>query len=610
MVFAPVANKLYYIYMPLSPTEEIKARLDVAEVIRQYIALQKAGANFRGLCPFHKEKSPSLFVSPARQVWKCFGCGVGGDIFSFIEQIEGVEFREALNLLAQKAGVVLRVEDKAQRSERERLIMLCEEAASFFQQQLLSEEGKHVLDYFHKRSVNDETIREFRLGYAPSDSRATSNFLRAKGFSDKEILAAGIAAKGQRGDLYDRFSGRIMFPIFDIQGRVIAFGGRADEAAPNQQDRTKQAKYINSPQTLLYDKSATLYGLHKAKLALRQKDSCIVVEGYTDTLACHQAGWGNVVAASGTALTERQLDIVKRYTPNLSICFDMDIAGDTATKRGIDLAQKKGFNINIVTFAGGKDPADILQQDTHVWEEAIKNAQSILEFYFSNTLARYDAAQPEHKKAIANVLVPVIARIQSRIEQSHWVSRLSSTLHTDEQNVWEAINSYIPPAQKESEQVGQAPFSAYVFPEKKDQFAPIKNSLLVLLVLHPELQERFNEDVLPLIGQEQGDYAGELLRTIAQSAKNVSQEELCGISEKKQNNFLNYLLLEHEAYPSTTEGDVNEFSALLRSWRKEVVSQKLQDLHYQIKLLEQSGQDSQELAQESQALIVQLAALS
>lgn len=605
----------------LSPTEEIKSRLDVADVLRQYIALQKTGANFRGLCPFHKEKTPSLFVSPARQVWKCFGCGEGGDIFSFIEKIEGVEFREALGMLAQKAGIVLREENRAERSARERLVSLCEAATTFFQQQLISEQGKHVASYFHKRGVKDETIKDFRLGYAPAGQSATTDFLRKKGFSEGDIVAAGIAYRTSHG-LMDRFAGRIMFPIFDIQGRVIAFGGRIDEAAPQQNSAVQQAqpsheatagkaKYINSPQTLLYDKSATLYGLHKAKVALREKDAAIVVEGYMDTLACHQAGWGNVVAASGTALTERQLDIMKRYTGNLSICFDMDLAGDTATKRGIDIAQKKGFNIKVITFAGGKDPADILQSDSSVWEQAVAGAQSILDFYFSNTLARHDPKDPQQKKAIANILVPVIARIPHKIEQSHWVSRLGTLLHTDEQNVWEIVNAYTAPVEREEGVSSRLPATSNALPEKKDQFAGVKKALVILLCLQPDLQERFGEDVLPLISPEQGDYAADILRMIARSQKPLSQKELCDFSAKRQNDFLNYLLLEQEAYaPSNAKEHEEEFSALLKTLRKESVADKLKDVHYRIKLLEQNGQDAKDLVQEAQNLIVQLASLS
>jgi len=428
------------ILMLNSPIEEIKSRLGVVEVIQGYIKVHKAGANYRANCPFHSEKKPSFFISPARQIWHCFGCGLGGDIFKFVMQIEGVEFGDALRILAQKAGIELVKQDPKLKTERLRQLEICDLAALFFERQLEeSEAGKKVKEYLLGRGVTEESIKKWRLGYSPSSWQGLSDFLVSKGYKREEVAKAGLALKSEKsGDYYDRFRGRIMFPVFNLSSQVVGFGGRifGEQKRPDGQE---EAKYINTPNTFLYDKSRILYGLNKAGIEIRKKDACIMVEGYMDAIMVSQAGFENVVATSGTALTDHHLRIIKRYSENLLSSFDMDIAGNSATKRGIDLAQALGFNIKVVVIPQEKDPADLILKNPKIWEQSLNNAKTIHDFYLENALSKFDKNTIEGKKGISGTLLPVIKRIPNKIEQDLWIQSLANTLNVKEENILEEL---------------------------------------------------------------------------------------------------------------------------------------------------------------------------
>ena len=420
-----------------SPIDEIKNRLDIVDIIGDYIKLQKAGQNFRALCPFHSEKTPSFFVSPTRQLWHCFGgCSEGGDIFKFIMKIEGVEFGDALRFLAQKAGIQLKKEDPNIRSERERLYEVCQIAAKFFEKQLNeSKIGKEAKKYLLDRKINEDSLKKWRIGYAPDTWQGLSDFLFSQGYSNKEIEKAGLGLSSEKGSFYDRFRGRIIFPIFDLNSKVVGFTGRIFK----NKDNVEAAKYVNTPQTLLYDKGRILYGLDKAKVEIRKKDVCILVEGNTDLIMLHQIGFENAVAVSGTALTSYQLNILKRYSDNLLIAFDMDVAGEIAAKRGIDLAQNQGFTIKVVVLSESKDPAEIIAKNLNKWKEAVDNAKTILDFYFESAFAKKDLKNPENKKEIAKILLPIIKKIPNKIEQSHWIQKLAEKLMVKEKDIQEEL---------------------------------------------------------------------------------------------------------------------------------------------------------------------------
>lgn len=424
-----------------SQIEEIKNKLNVLDVVGSYMKLTKTGVNYRGVCPFHSEKSPSFFVSPGRQMWHCFGCGAGFSIFDFVMKIEGIEFADALRILAAKAGVQLKRENVQLRTERQRLHEICELATAFYQKQLEgSVAGKEAREYLLKRGITSESLKKWRVGYSPDLWNSLSDFIVGKGYAREEVIRAGLAIEkeGKKGDSYDRFRGRIMFPVFDLNGQVVGFGGRVFKQVG------ETAKYINTPQTLLYDKSGVIYGLNNAKLVVRKQNQCVVTEGYTDVIMCHQAGFENTVAASGTALTSQHLNILKRYSENLVLAFDMDVAGDSATKRGINLAQEQGFNIKIIESYGPakeqssrgvnpkSDPADIILQDPNIWKESVEKAKSIMDYYVDSAFAAFDKNTPQGKKDIGNVVLPAIKRLANKIEQAHWIKKLAEILGVGE----------------------------------------------------------------------------------------------------------------------------------------------------------------------------------
>ena len=473
-----------------SPIDEIKNRLDIVEVVGGYIKLQKAGQNFRALCPFHSEKTPSFFVSPTRQIWYCFGgCSEGGDIFKFVMKIEGVEFGDALRLLAQKAGIELKRQDPKIRSERQRLYEICELTTKFFERQLEeSKIGQEAKKYLLKRKINEESLKKWRLGYAPDTWQGLSDFLTSKKYSQKEIKKAGLGLSSERGSFYDRFRGRIIFPIFDLSSNVVGFTGRVFK----NRDKDKMGKYVNTPQSLLYDKGQILYGLNRAKVEIRKKDLCILVEGNTDLIMVHQQGFENAVAVSGTALTSYQLNILKRYTNNLLIAFDMDAAGQTAAKRGIDLAQSQGFNIKVVVLPEGKDPAEIISKDPKKWEKALEDAKTILDFYFYGAFLGKDLKNPEAKKEIAEILLPIIKRIPNKIEQAHWIQELAIKLNVKEEAVQEQLKNTKP---KQGE-IG----NVYVKEEKNLDLSPksrkekLEEMVVSLILKNPEKLNLIKEE--------------------------------------------------------------------------------------------------------------------
>ena len=530
-----------------SPIEEIKNRLDIVEVISSYIKLQKAGANYRAPCPFHSEKKPSFFVSPARQIWHCFGCGKGGSIFNFVMEIEGVEFGDALRILAKKAGVELTRQDPKLKTQKQRFYEICDLAARFFEKQLEeTDSGKKAKKYLLGRGIKQESFEKWRVGYAPNIWQGLSDFLVGKGYSREEAVKAGLAVKKEGGlnfenqdsnfQAYDRFRGRIMFPVFDLSSQVIGFGGRVF----GEESKEEIAKYLNTPNTLLYDKSRVLYGLDKARVEIRKKGACILVEGYTDVIMSSQAGVGNVVATSGTALTPFQLTLLKRYSENLVTAFDMDVAGNSATKRGIDLAQVQGFNIRVVVMPQGKDPADVAAGSPKKWEELVKKTKSILDFYFETTFQKCDSKTPEGKKEISKILLPSIKKIPNRIEQGYWIDKLSRSLEVKAEYIEEEL-------QKTSK---DQRYSTYHGAEKekpslKIESAPknrkdlLEQKIVNLLLKNPQDIEAISKDLI----KDFSPSAKEILLLIKKYPKSKSKDILAKIQTSEESaDFLNYLL--------------------------------------------------------------------
>lgn len=494
-----------------SQIEEIKNKLNVVDVVGSYIKLTKTGINYRGVCPFHSENKPSFFVSPNRQMWHCFGCGAGHSIFDFVMKIEGVEFGDALRILAAKAGVELKRENPKLRTERQRLYEICDLASCFFEKQLeASIVGKEAKEYLKKRGINEDSIKKWRLGYSPDTWQSLSDFLVSKGYQRQEIIKAGLAVEREdRSNSYDRFRGRIVFPIFDTNSQVIGFGARVFKVA----NEKEVAKYINTPQTLLYDKSSILYGMNNAKLAIRKSNKSVITEGYTDTIMCHQAGFENTVAASGTALTDRHLNILKRYTENLILAFDMDLAGDTATKRGINLAENQGFNIKVINAYSEKDPADIILEDPKNWSDSVEKARSIMDYYFDSALSAFDKNLPEGKKQIGRIILPAIKRIQNKIEQSHWIQKLSQKLDIREDAIIAELKSINSEKNNFAEDKNFKEIKL-----KNNRKKLIEDKIISLVVKDPENLNLIEDSYYPLFCEETKSF----LENLKNSAKEPS----------------------------------------------------------------------------------------
>ncbi len=423
----------YYDVMTSDTVQKIKDRLSIVDVVSQYVKLERSGGALRARCPFHAERTPSFHVSPDRGTYHCFGCGVGGDIFSFIQGIEGLDFKGALKILAEKAGVplVFSRSEKAGTDDRDRLFSLLETATVFYVDSLTDEAKK----YLKERGLNDASMKEFRLGWAGSSWGDAADFLKKKGYSEKEMIDAGLAKKSDRGTLSDKFRNRIMFPISDSAGRVVGFSGRifGAEASP------EAPKYLNSPETPLFHKSRILYGFDKAKLPMRKLNCAILVEGQMDLLASHQAGWGNTVAVSGTAFTADHAALIKRMTENLVIALDPDEAGFKAAGRAARAALASGLNVKVAQLPKGLDPADLIQKEgADAWKKSIAGAKDIVTFLL-DVLSEHSKNPEGFRRSVEIVALPFILDVQSPIAREQYIHEISARLGVSESAVIAAL---------------------------------------------------------------------------------------------------------------------------------------------------------------------------
>ena len=412
---------------------QIKQKLDIVDVIGSYISLKKSGRNYKALCPFHNEKTPSFMVSQELQIYKCFGCGVGGDIFNFVEAIEGVDFPRALEILAEKAGVKLvKSKDYDEQSQiKKKIYEINEITTKFYQYILLKHKvGANALNYLKKeRKLNEDSIKTFRLGYAPDSWDALCGFLRKKGFKEEDMILSGVAVKRSSGnDIIDKFRGRVVFPLINTDNRVLGFTGRTIF--------DREPKYLNTSETPVFHKSFFIFGLDKNRLNVK-KTGAVFVEGQMDVISAYQCGIKNVVCVSGTSLTENQLDILSRYTQDVAFCFDSDFAGIEASYRAIEMAEKKNFNVRAVLIPEPfKDLDDLIKSDANRAKEVIGNPIPIYDFFLTTVLKKYDKRTAIGKKKIMEDLVPIFSKISNRILFDHYVKQISSELEISENTIY------------------------------------------------------------------------------------------------------------------------------------------------------------------------------
>ena len=540
-----------------SPVEQIKQRLNIVDVVGSYIKLQKAGANHKAVCPFHSEKAPSFYVSPPREIWHCFGCNRGGDMFEFVKQIEGVEFVDALRILADRAGVTITREDPRMASEKTNLLDLLKDATFFYQKELT--QNNEVLSYLRKRGLTNDTLKNFNIGFSPTEEkgwRHLFNHLKSKGYSPVSMEKAGLVIKKENDDYYDRFRGRIMFPLKDASGRVVGFSGRVFGS-----EKEGVGKYINTPQTALYDKSKILYGFDCAKVEIRKEDSSILVEGQMDVLMAHQAGSLNTIAVSGTALTPQHMESIKRLADNLLMAFDNDEAGLEAAKRSIDLALGKGFEVKAISLPEGKDPADIILEDKNVWLEAVKNARHVVDFYLSVLADKHKNDTRRFKTEVEKMVLPYLLSMQSEIEKTHWITEIAKRIGTQERAVWEEFKKL---EKKDKKSTG-------VLPEKEIPIESAKKRKILL-------GER-------IIGIHFWKKDKALLPDFV-------KQSFPDVFKKEKKEYCERLAFEAELYYGGLDDIGKEHENLVKEFKKEDVKERLENLANEVSKLETSGEDS------------------
>ncbi|MCA1570424.1 MAG: DNA primase [Chloroflexi bacterium] len=455
---------------------EIKSKLPAVDVVGETVALKRAGTVYKGLCPFHAEKTPSFIVTPDRETWHCFGCGEHGDIFTFLMRRDGLDFREALARLAEKAGVELSEHTAREDRHRRRLREALEAAVAWYREVLLqARQADGARAYLAERGLSEATLERFAVGYAPNNWEAMTKRLRGKGFSDADLIGAGLASPSTRGGVYDRFRGRIIIPIRDASGRAIGLGGRIMPGAEGP-------KYLNSPATPLFDKSRTLYGIDLAKGAIRREKLAVLVEGYTDVMAAHQAGFGNVVASLGTALTHGQVELANRYADAVALAYDVDLAGETATQRG--LLEELGpviSKVRVIRIPAGKDPDELIRTDPDGWRQAVTDAAELLPYFMQRAAAEVDMRQAQGRSGYTRRMLDLLRRLPDRVEQDSYVPQLAQLAGIDERVLREELSRGDRPVPV------RPAFDTTTTSDAEPRLRPLERQALTLMLLSPTL---------------------------------------------------------------------------------------------------------------------------
>jgi DNA primase len=464
----------------MSVIDEVKQGTDIVAVVSQYAVLTKAGRTLKGLCPFHSEKHASFFVYPEQQSWHCFGaCSSGGDVFTFVMKKEGLSFGEVLRLLAQRAGVTIpsRATKEADKDKNERLYQANEAAARYFHNLLLnSKAGGRARGYVARRGFGAKAITDFQLGYSLSSWDALKQYLMERGYSEAELTQAGLEVAVESGGSHDRFRNRLIFPIFDTRRRTIGFGARAlDDLLP---------KYINSPETPIFNKSSSLYGIHLAREAIRQQDRAVIVEGYMDVITAHQNGFGNVVASMGTSVTEKQILTIKRLSKNLVFALDADAAGKEATLRGVGYENTIGNEVKVIILPQGKDPDDVIKGAKETWQHLLDKATPIIDYTFNWVASELDLTTALGRASVLDTLLPILAEIKNDIRLDHYVKKLAQLCGVSYHTIESSLKAYLVRSRIKTPMIQKSATSA----SRTLLADSLEEYCLMLLLQHPELK--------------------------------------------------------------------------------------------------------------------------
>lgn len=499
-------SNYYLLTMATDSVQRIKERLSIVDVISPYVELHKAGKNYKGKSPFTNEKTPSFYVSPDRGMYYCFSSSQGGDMFTFVEKMEGVDFKGALKILADKAGVELVPEDPKKRDWRDTLYQALEEATKFFEAELTK--AKDADEYLKKRKVSDETRTRWRIGYAPNDWRRLKEHLNKKGFDDKALLESGLIKQADQGKQpYDVFRDRIMFPIMDPSGRAIGFSGRIlakDSEAP---------KYVNSPETQLFNKSEALFGYDKAKHGIHKLDFSLIVEGQFDVVLSHQAGYKNAVAVSGTALTPEHVSLLQRLSNRVVLALDSDKAGVNAVKRAAELMLARGIDLKVARLHGGKDPADLVAEDPNLLKKDIKDAKHVVEFLLE-VLKEEAGDERRYKVRVRDEVLPYLLHIDSHIERDHFAKVVAEAIEANVDSVRLELARMEANNKEKARPIESLPRKATAPPPSGGQSSRKENLLGYLSVMEDILEgedkNAIRESFLKVVGRAPEDVRREL----------------------------------------------------------------------------------------------------
>lgn len=525
----------------MDAAQEIKSRLSVEEVVGDYLQLKSAGRNLKAISPFTVEKTPSFMVSPEKQIWYCFSSNQGGDMFDFVMKMDGLDFKGALEVLGRKAGVDLsQFQQKGGDGKlKDRLYAMLELSTKYYQQSLVKNEK--AVDYIKSREFNRETVIAFGFGYAPKTDTGLVDFLRKNKYKDEDILKAGIASK-RDGQLKDLFRSRIVLPLKDTQGRVVGFVGRKlidDGYGP---------KYLNSPQTILYDKSRFIFGLNTAKNSIREEDEVVLVEGNLDVVMSYQSGIKQVVAASGTALSIHQLKQLKRFTQNVKLAFDEDEAGLRATERAIELAQPLNLNLSIVSIPSGKDPDELIKQNAQLWTEAINEAPYVMDWLFSTLKSQFDISSASGKKKFSDRLLKTIGRLEDAVEREHYMNQLSEDIGISLSSLQAKLNTIQSPDKPTKDKKPKIDIDPIVLSE----WDKLEEELLALCLIEPEARTN-------LAKLEEDYFAGaerrQLMVALRQIEGSISEKNLPEDLQPLESYVKILLLKGEEKYNDWNSGD-------------------------------------------------------
>jgi DNA primase len=578
----------------MDAVSDIKQRISIEDVIGEYVELKRSGRNFKGLSPFNSERTPSFMVSPEKQIWHDFSSGKGGDIFVFVQEMEGVDFKGALEILARKAGIDLSAYSKGDgtaRKNKDAALVVLNSAVKYYQQSLM--QNQTALNYvIKKRGMRRQTVADFGIGYAPNTGHALIDALKKKNFSLSDMRKAGLIAKRYQGDS-DMFRGRIMIPLHDSQGNAIGFTARLlgqDDNAP---------KYINTPQTIIYDKSRHVFGLHLAKEPIRAAKFAVIVEGNMDVISSHQAGYKNVVATAGTAITTYQLKELQRFTADIRLCFDQDKAGIAAAERAIDVAQSVDVQLSVISLPSGKDPDELIQKDPNAWQEAIHSPQYAVDWLIDRYKEQFDLTTANGKRHFSDILARTISRLKDPVEQDHYIKLLAKVSNVSESAIKDKV-SFIHSGDKK---VLKKP--KVVTEQKISDQEAYQDQLLALITYYPitrRFLETVNSDIFVFSTPQRQrvfEFLGE--QPHATITENIP-EDLKDIED-----YVKILLLKAEELYAGFDANerLRELQDLMEKLKTKYFSNKRQQLSSQIKQAEESGDDAKvgELLQEFNNLI-------